>query len=98
MSWYFLVVEVSVEPYMLGSEQRVDHTFYFGEPCMAFKDCFSYFLFHHSLNPSCTLALLLFLYCTLDRSACRISVPIMAAAIFLSLSLLVGRIGGFILG
>ena len=58
----------------------------------------SYFLFYRFLNASCTLALLLFLYCALDKSAYYISVFIMAAAIFLNLSLLVDRIGGFILG
>ena len=58
----------------------------------------SYSIFYRSLNASCTLAFLLFLYCALDRSISYISIPKIVVAILLSLSCLVGYISGFILG
>ena len=59
---------------------------------------FPYSLFYCFLNAFYILALLLFLYQALDRSAGHISVFKMAAVILLSLSCLIGRINGFILG
>ena len=41
MPWYFLVVEVSIKPYMLSSKQRINYTLYLSKSCMAFKDLFT---------------------------------------------------------
>ena len=44
MSWYFSVVEVSVEPYVLGSKQRVDRALYLCESHVTFKDLLTLWL------------------------------------------------------
>jgi len=65
-----------------------------GERALVFFPLF----FHRFLNAFCILAFLLFLYCVLNRSAGCTFVSVITAAILLSLSYLMGRINGFVLG
>jgi hypothetical protein len=39
--WYFLIVEVSIKPYILGSKQRINCALYLSKPYVAFKDLFT---------------------------------------------------------